>query len=164
MAVLMLFNTNEWLGFEQVVAATGLKEDELQKALESLVEAKLIKSEPPPESNSTTTTAPTFTTQHRFVLNLKFTAKRLKLKIATGSAATKGKETKQDSESTHKSIDDDRKIYLQVMSVKPTLLDLFVCVRAGVYQLFISASTGCDCADNEESQASASCKSGARGD
>jgi hypothetical protein len=45
-----------------------------------------------------------------FSINLAFTSKRLKIKLTNAVQ----KETKQENDQTHKAVEEDRKIYLQV--------------------------------------------------
>lgn len=105
MAVLLLFNSTDMVTMESIGNSTNLKESELQRTLESLVEAKILKASP---DNMP------FTSSHQFELNTAFTSKRLKLKIASALQ----KETKQENEETHKAIDDDRKLFLQAAIVR----------------------------------------------
>jgi len=99
MAVLLLFNTadSEFLNFESFLTSTNLKDSELKRTLESLVESKLME-----ERNG------------EYSLNSNYTNKRLKLKL-TGNLQ---KETKQENEATHKGIEEDRKLYLQAAIVR----------------------------------------------
>jgi len=97
MAALLLFNSSESLTFESIQSSTNLKESELERTLESLVETTVLI-----EKNK------------EYSLNNSFTNKRLKLKLTTSLQ----KETKQENTDTHKSIDEDRKLYLQAAIVR----------------------------------------------
>jgi len=105
MAVLLSFNGSDSLSFENLLNSTNLKESELKRTLESLVESKLLDVNPLDND---------YTSAHQFTLNKNFTNKRLKLKL-TGALQ---KETKQENEQTHKGIEDDRKLFLQAAIVR----------------------------------------------
>jgi len=97
MAVLLHFNSSETLSFEQLLNLTNLKDTELKRTVDSLVDSKILN-----------------TSDSEYNLNENFTNKRLKLKL-TGSLQ---KETTKDNEETHKGIEEDRKLYLQAAIVR----------------------------------------------
>jgi len=106
MAVLLLYNETEGdtISFESMATSTNLKDSEIKRAVESLVDSKLLISstpETPTESSS-------------FQINLDYSNKRLKVKLA----AALQKESKQENETTHKGIEEDRKLYLQAAIVR----------------------------------------------
>ncbi|XP_071958139.1 cullin-2-like [Antedon mediterranea] len=104
MTTLLMFNTYTSLQFLELLTNTQMAEKELTKTLQSLVEVKLLKQEP--EGQITEKTV--------FVLNLEYSNKRTKFKISTAMQ----KETTQEIELTHRSVDDDRKLYLQAAIVR----------------------------------------------
>jgi hypothetical protein len=108
MGVLLVYNnTNtDTLTFDDILKSTNLKDIELTRTLESLLEVKLLKQNGQKDNEFLPTT--------EFALNHNFSSKRLKIKIA-GSLQ---KETKQQTDETYKGIDEDRKLYLQAAIVR----------------------------------------------
>ncbi len=94
MAVLLQFNDSHEHTLVSLEDATSLKAVELERTIKSLIETSILK-----ESKSGV-----------FTVNLDFVNKRLKLKLTTAVQ----RETKEENQDTHKSIDDDRKLYIQV--------------------------------------------------
>lgn len=105
MGVLLMFNVNETLSLDEIRRTTNLKDSELNRTLQSLIEAKLVDKQPPGEDYQPT---------HTFTLLKDFQNKRLKLKITTALQS----ETKEENEETHKLIEDDRKLFLQAAIVR----------------------------------------------
>ena len=93
MAVLLHFNGPSSATVQELTQATGLNEETLQGQLVSLCKAKILSEE-----------------GDRYALNFGFRSKKIRvnLKISVKS------EQKQESEETHKTIEEDRKILIQV--------------------------------------------------
>lgn len=106
MGVLLVYNgaNTDSLTMDDMCRSTNLKDAELQRTLESLVEAKVLKMSPAGKYESGT----------EFALHPGFVSKRLKIKIAGGLQ----KETKQQTDDTYRGIDEDRKLYLQAAIVR----------------------------------------------
>ena len=98
--VLLLFNTagDEGLSMEDIGKGMGVKDQELLRCVQSLVDAHILKKEGSGKAVALTDT---------IVLNKAFTSKRLKLKI---TAAVAG-DTPQQHQATIESIEEDRKLY-----------------------------------------------------
>jgi len=105
MGVLLMFNRAEKLTLDEVCSHTGLKDKELQRTLMSLWKSRILKKEP---------VSKTFAGTDVFVLNPKFTSKRLRFKPAAGMQ----KETKEQNKDTYKSINEDRILFLQAAIVR----------------------------------------------
>ncbi|PRP88079.1 cullin-2 [Planoprotostelium fungivorum] len=103
MAILLLFNTceGETIRFESMTTLTGLKDTEVKRAVESLVEAKVLLSSEEKDTPS-------------YSVNEEYSSKRLKVKLA----GVLQKETKQENDTTHKGVEDDRRLYLQAAIVR----------------------------------------------
>lgn len=173
-AILLLFETNDELTHEEISKATQLSDDQLNKHLQGLLEAKIllivgnncsevgqqsllanigsatpatsvttttinssITASAPLSSSSTTTStghskqpddvsgassAPqySFTPSTKIRLNLEFSFKKTKLKISVVQRDTQYQQIREqnESEQTHSSIDEDRKLYIQAAIVR----------------------------------------------
>ena len=103
MAILLMFESVDSISGRELMDATKLNAEHFQKYMTSLIECKLL------QSNST---GDTFQPSTVFSLNFDYSNKRTKLRIT----AAVQKETVQETEHTHSSVDEDRKLYLQVIS------------------------------------------------
>jgi len=108
MAVMLLYNSAEGnsITFEHALNSTSIKDVELKKTIESLVEAKLLICKDRKDGEYALTDS--------FTINSAFTSKRLKIKLT----AAVQKETKQENDQTHKAVEEDRKIFLQAAIVR----------------------------------------------
>ena len=104
MAVLLLFNENEKMSYADISAQCQLDDKELRRTLQSVVDVKILTKEDPEVDDLNATV---------FLLNKDFSNKRTKLKIT----AAVQKETPQEMEQTHTSVDEDRHMYTQVCSM-----------------------------------------------
>mmetsp|Transcript_3494 Transcript_3494/g.5293 ORF Transcript_3494/g.5293 Transcript_3494/m.5293 type:complete len:680 (-) Transcript_3494:367-2406(-) len=123
MAVLLLFNgpSVKPLTYEYIQSATGLTETDLKRTLETLVKSRLLLSDESSESTAPSPTSPTSPTESDsisssscFLLNLSFSSKRTKIKVSASSVV----EPSQESEVTHKAVDEDRKMAIQAAIVR----------------------------------------------
>ncbi|BFZ01433.1 hypothetical protein BsWGS_04472 [Bradybaena similaris] len=103
MATLLPFESGNSLAFTDIQTSTNLPEKELVKQLQTLVDTKILIT----DNNSVTE-------ESLLNLNLAYNNKRTKFKIV----AAIQKETPQEVESTHSSVDEDRKLYLQAAIVR----------------------------------------------
>jgi len=103
MSVLLLFEKSDSLSFSELQDTTKLSDDQFPRHLQSLLDAKLLLNDKDGLGIDSTIT-----------LNLKYTNKRTKFKIA-GSVQ---KETPQETEATHHAVEEDRKMYLQAAIVR----------------------------------------------
>ncbi|KAH3767832.1 cullin B [Pelomyxa schiedti] len=105
MAVLLMFNLSDTTTAESIATAVGLPADDLERTVLSLVESKIIIKKPPTKS-----LAPT----DELRVNLSFASKRLKIKVISSVKTEKA----DDSPSTYKGVEEDRKMYLQAAIVR----------------------------------------------
>jgi len=105
MAVLLLFNENEKMTYSDICAQCQLDDKELRRTLQSVVDVKILLKE---------NTEVDELSSCSFVLNKEFSNKRTKLKIT----AAVQKETPQEMEQTHTSVDEDRHMYTQAAIVR----------------------------------------------
>lgn len=175
-AILLLFEANDELTYEEISKATQLSDEQLNKHLQGLLEVKIltmsggqevgssqavnaaattsvttISTNPMTTTSTTTTTTAaaitassplssgsaavsqlkpedggTNTPQYSFLpstkikLNLEFSSKRAKFKIAVVQRDTQYQQMREqnESEQTHSSIDEDRKLYIQAAIVR----------------------------------------------
>ncbi|XP_064647338.1 cullin-2-like [Lineus longissimus] len=103
MAILLLYNNANTLSFQDLLINTDLPEKELIKQLQALVETKIITSDGEEVDKNS-----------NFLLNMNYTNKRTKFKITVAVQ----KESTQEVEQTHSSVDEDRKMYLQAAIVR----------------------------------------------
>jgi hypothetical protein len=104
MGVLLMFNKSGRLTVEEISSHTNLKDRDLSRTLSSLITSKILYKEPEDGFEGT----------HAISLNDKFVSKRLRFK----PAAALQKETKEENIETHKSIEEDRKLFLQAAIVR----------------------------------------------
>ncbi|WAQ93638.1 CUL2-like protein [Mya arenaria] len=104
MALLLMFNTSDVISFTTMADHTKLGEKEMNKQLQSLLDAKLI----------TTPTEGEMCSQSQFELNMNYANKRTKFKIT----AAVQKESQQEMEQTRSAVDEDRKMYIQAAIVR----------------------------------------------
>jgi cullin 1 len=107
MAILLLFNDSPVLSYEEIQEATSIAKDTLDPSIGVFLKAKILK--PIPENGKP---AP----GTKFELNNGFKSKKLKINLNIGIKS----EQKQEAEETHKTIEEDRKILMQV-SLRCTL-------------------------------------------
>merc|ERR1711983_698040 len=103
MSILLLFEKSDSLSFNELKATTKISDDQFPRHVQSLIEAKLL------ISNSSE-----LTSESVISLNMKYTNKRTKFRIA----GTVQKETPQEVEQTHHAVEEDRKMYLQAAIVR----------------------------------------------
>jgi len=101
MAILLLFNGHESLTYEEIQDATGLNRETLDPCLGIICKAKVLTAKPEdgkPEPGTV------------YSLNYGFKQKRAKINL---NIVVKS-EAKQEAEDTHKTIEEDRKLLIQV--------------------------------------------------
>jgi len=110
MGILLVYNSTntDTLTLDDLNKSTSLKDAELTRNIESLVDIKILKKSGTPGD------ATTYESNTEFSLNYAFSSKRLKIKVASSMQ----KETKQQTDETYKGIDEDRKLYLQAAIVR----------------------------------------------
>ena len=104
MAVLLLFNDADKFSYEDIQAITQLTDDNLEPALGILCKARVLTPSPEdakPEKGTS------------FALNNGFKSKKVKINLNI----TVKSEQKVEAEDTHKTIEEDRKLLLQVSSI-----------------------------------------------
>ncbi|CAF4535185.1 unnamed protein product [Rotaria sp. Silwood2] len=103
MAILLTFNQQNKLTLNEVEEATKLNIKELEKQILPLIENKFLLN----DTNN-------LTAKSVISINFKYKSKRTKFKILP----TTQKENNQDSEVSQKTVDDDRKFYVQAIIVR----------------------------------------------
>nr|CAG4646060.1 EOG090X01NX [Macrothrix elegans] len=102
MAMLLMFENVNSITCKELMEATKLNSDHFQKYVQSLVESKLL--------IVSSGTVEVFEPNTIVSLNMEYSNKRTKFRIT----AAVQRETVQEAEQTHSSVDEDRKLYLQV--------------------------------------------------
>ncbi|KAI9789389.1 MAG: hypothetical protein M1816_006047 [Peltula sp. TS41687] len=105
MAILLLFNGNDMVSYEEIEKATALNKDILEPSLGVFVKAKVLLTEPDGEKIGPGT---------KFVLNFNFKNKKVRVNLNI----TVKSEQKQEIEDTHKTIEEDRKLLMQSAIVR----------------------------------------------
>lgn len=108
MGVLLHFNTEEKISFEDLLVYTNLTEPVLKTTLISLIKAKILLSDDGEEDPSD------LAKSTKFTVNLEFKSKRAKVNINMPIP----QQIKEDSESTHKVVEEDRKLQIQAAIVR----------------------------------------------
>ena len=101
MAILLLFNDNDKLTYEEIMDATGLNKETLDPCLGIILKAKILTASPEDGKTEPGTT---------YSVNYGFKSKKIKVNL---NIVVKS-EAKQEVEDTHKNIEEDRKLLMQV--------------------------------------------------
>ena len=112
MGILLLFNDADIVSYDDMQKATALSPEWLDPSIAVLVKAKVILPEPE-------NTKPQHGT--RYKLNYNFKNKKLKVNLNISVKA----EQKQEAEDTHKTIEEDRKLLMQVSTQHNSLVHNF---------------------------------------
>lgn len=102
MAILLLFNDSDTVSYDDIAEATKLQKETLDPSLGIMLKARLITASPEG--------APTTQSGTSYTLNHGFKNKKLKVNLNVTIKA----EQKQEAEDTHKTIEEDRKMLMQV--------------------------------------------------
>jgi cullin 2 len=102
MAILLMFENTDSLTCKEMMEATKLNSDYFQKTVQSLIDSKLLAV--------AGDTGEVFEPSTVISLNMDYSYKRTKFRIT----AAVHRETVQETEQTHASVEEDRKLYLQV--------------------------------------------------
>lgn len=101
MAVLLLFNDSEKLDYSEIKEVTKLTDENLEPAIGILCKARVLLAQPEdakPEAGT------------KYLLNMNFKNKKVKINLNIQVKS----EQKVEAEDTHKTIEEDRKLLLQV--------------------------------------------------
>jgi cullin 1 len=104
MAILLLFNEKDKNTYEELASATQLNNEALDPALSILLKAKVLNLEPGSGAAGKVGPGASFT------LNYDFKNKKYRVNLNVGMKS----ETKQEEAETNKTIEEDRKLLLQV--------------------------------------------------
>lgn len=108
MAILLLFNDGDTVSYDDIAQGTALSKETLDPSIGVFMKAKVLIAEPEgakPESGTV------------YKLNTGFKTKKIKVNLNIGIKA----EQKQEVEDTHKTIEEDRKLLMQVCIHLPLL-------------------------------------------
>ena len=132
MAVLLLFNDTDKLDYTEIKELTSLNEDNLDPAIGILCKARVLTPEPEDGKIEAGT---------KYLLNLNFKNKKVKINLNIQVKS----EQKVEAEDTHKTIEEDRKLLLQVRSCLTLLC------------MMLTISLGCDCPHHEGQEKAPTC-------
>ena len=104
MGILLLFNDSETVTYDDIAESTKLNKETLDPSIAIMVKAKVISSSPDGAGQDSGTT---------YSLNHGFKNKKVKVNLNIAIKA----EQKQEVEDTHKTIEEDRKMLIQVSYV-----------------------------------------------
>lgn len=105
MAIMLLFNDNDTVTYEDIANTTALQRETLDPSLGIMLKAKVLTASPENKTEPGTT----------YSLNYGFKNKKIKVNL---NIAIKS-EQKQEAEETHKTIEEDRKMLIQVSCHEP---------------------------------------------
>ena len=103
MAILLLFNDSDQVSYDEIETTTLLAKETLDPSLAVMLKAKVLTSQPENKTESGTV----------YTLNQNFKNKKLKVNL---NIAIKS-EQKAEAEETHKTIEEDRKMLMQVSQI-----------------------------------------------
>jgi cullin 1 len=109
MAILLLFNEKDVHSYEDIASVTQLTHETLDAAIGILCKAKVLQIKPDGSKPGPQTT---------FHLNYDFKSKKIRVNLNVGTKV----EQKQEEVETNKTIEEDRKLVLQVRSPPPPKL------------------------------------------
>jgi cullin 1 len=107
MAILLLFNDSDTVTYDDIASTTILAKETLDPSIAIMLKAKVLTASPEGKTEPGTT----------YSLNYNFKNKKLKVNL---NIAIKS-EQKQEAEDTHKTIEEDRKMLMQVSIFYSTL-------------------------------------------
>eukprot|EP00026_Physarum_polycephalum_P002622 Phypoly_transcript_02629.p1 GENE.Phypoly_transcript_02629~~Phypoly_transcript_02629.p1 ORF type:complete len:773 (+),score=104.10 Phypoly_transcript_02629:123-2441(+) len=107
MGILLQFNSEDEMTTDELQIATQLTDSVLKTTLVSLVKTKILNMEPPNEDDEITKT-------HKFSLNNGFKSKKMKVQINVPVP----QQVREESDSTHKFVEEDRKLQIQAAIVR----------------------------------------------
>ncbi|KAI8353356.1 Cullin [Blakeslea trispora] len=110
MIILLLFNrrTVDCVPISEIVVESGLSSQDIMRSLKPLVDMQVLQTiDGEPLSQSS-----------QIEINGSFTSKRTKIKVTASSATTAQNETQQESQAARRSVDEDRRMYLQAAIVR----------------------------------------------
>lgn len=110
MGILMLFNENDVNTHDEILKGTQLNPDVLDSSLAILVKAKVLLQSPSGDFKPNT----------KFSLNYDFKSKKIRVNL---NIAVKS-EAKAEADETHKTIEEDRKLLMQVSIIPPCLIPM----------------------------------------
>ncbi|EMR08692.1 hypothetical protein PNEG_02870 [Pneumocystis murina B123] len=106
MGILLAYNTSTSLSYEKLQEITALNKDVLDASLSILVKAKVLLLFPPDMAVGDSNT--------RYDLNMNFKSKKIRVNLNMPTKI----EQKQESDETHKTIEEDRKLLMQSTIVR----------------------------------------------
>ena len=115
LGILLTFNAADTHTYDEIQAITKLNKETLDGSLGSLVKSGVLLIEPKGSQ-------PGKVAGQKISLNLDYKSKKLRVNLNTGIKT----EQKQESDETHKTIEEDRRMLIQVSPRFPTLL-ILVC-------------------------------------
>ena len=124
MAILLLFNDSDTVTYDDIASTTILAKETLDPSIAIMLKAKVLTASPEGKTEPGTT----------YSLNYNFKNKKLKVNL---NIAIKS-EQKQEAEDTHKTIEEDRKMLMQVSMI--IQLRLITFSTNILYSLPLSAS------------------------
>lgn len=104
MGILLSYNTADTRTYEELQSITNLNTESLDGALGVLVRNNVLLIEPKNE-------VPGASREQKFSLNLDYKSKKLRVNLNQGIKT----EQKQESDETHKTIEEDRRMLIQVL-------------------------------------------------
>eukprot|EP01136_Pigoraptor_vietnamica_P010160 Opistho-1_new@47459 len=105
MGILLLFNASPTVTLADMESSTALRDAELRRNVKPLVDVGIL---------TVNAQSDEWSADASFTVNEGFTSKRTKIKVSTAVQA----ETQGETESTRRSVDEDRKIYVQAAVVR----------------------------------------------
>ena len=102
MGILLQYNSNVSFTWEELLISTGLTPETLQSAMTTLVKSKVL--------TIADGTGKLSDAGSKYDLNMEFKSKKVKINLNQPGKA----EAKAEAEETHKTIEEDRKLLIQV--------------------------------------------------
>lgn len=124
-SIILLYDYRDEYSYQEIQENTNLNDEQLQRHLQSFVEAKILLIDAINAGTSSTSSpngsslsVVNYPKEAKFTLNKNFNNKRIKFKLIVAQQKETQQTQQKETEQTHASIEEDRKLFLQAAIVR----------------------------------------------